>query len=137
MNKKRTAVFLLILAGIISLMLTACGGNDTLESYVANNEDAKEALADVVDSSQAQGVVVDIKGNDIIYTCDVSGTEGITSDVAKSDQAKEILKEGMDGQAESFKEVASYMSNLSGIDDVRVVVKYTYGKDVILQNTYK
>ena len=137
MYKKRTAVLLLIAVSLFSMMLAACGKNDTLESYIKNNQEAQEAIDEVIASSAEQGVVVEIKGNEIIYNCDISGMEGITSELAKSDQVKDLLKEGMDGQAENFKEVASYMSELSGIDDIKVVVKYTYENETILQNTYE
>ena len=137
MYKKKTAALLLVAVCLISMMMAACAKNDTLEAYIANNQEAQEAIDEVIASSAEQGVVVEIKGNEIIYNCDISGTEGMTSELAKSDQVKDMLKEGMEGQEENFKEVASYMSDLSGIDDIKVVVNYTYGKEEILQKTYE
>ena len=68
--KKRTLIVFLVMAVISALCFTACGKEEmTLEKYVKDNPDIQESIDSAMNDSN---VVVEITGNDISYTFDLS-----------------------------------------------------------------
>ena len=143
------AALLMIIALVSAMMFTACGSKTeettetpTLESFMSEHPDVKEQIDEKVAGGETSGVKVDISGNDIIYTYDLSDLEDMTEEFAKSDEVKENLQAALDEQADAFKGVASSMEsiiNQAGIEisGVQVVVNYTYGDEVLVSGTYK
>jgi hypothetical protein len=77
MKKKAITALLLIMTLCMSLALCACGNKkaepQTLEEYAANNEEIQNSIVSAMEDSQ---VAVSIKGNDILYSYDLSNAEG-------------------------------------------------------------
>ena len=138
MRTKKILTAVMAIVMMSALFLTACGSKTTtLESYVNDNSDVREQLDKALGSAEDQGVKVDIQGNDIIYTFALASLDGITEEIAKSDEIKSAFEEAMDGQADAFKSVASQMVEATGIEGIRVIVNYTYEDEVVATGTFE
>ena len=145
----KLAIILMVIALFSAMMMTACGsksaeksGPTTLEAFINEHPDVKSELDKKVADGETSGVAIEIKGNDIIYTYDLSGVKDMTEEFAKSDDLKEALQTALDSQADAFKSVASRMESVVNDADVeikgiRVVVNYVYGDEVVVSGTFE
>ena len=138
MKMKRFFVTLLTIVMACSLMLTACGSKEpaTLEESIAKDTEVQEEFNEVVASAEEQGVKVEVKGNEIVYTFDITGMDGLTEELATSDELKTTLTEAMNAQADTFKDIAANLSEETGISGISVVVNYMYGDEMIATGTF-
>lgn len=138
MKMKRFFVTLLTIVTACSLMLTACGSKEpaTLEESIAKDTEVQEEFNEVVASAEEQGVKVEVKGNEIVYTFDITGMDGLTEELATSDELKTTLTEAMNAQADTFKDIAANLSEETGISGISVVVNYMYGDEMIATGTF-
>ena len=131
MKRKLTTIVATVFVLILSVsMLTACGGN-TLEKYASEHKDFESTLESTLNLKGVDGTV-DIKGNDIIITTDI--TKSI-SGVEVTDDLKTTLKGSFD---QSFDYLAdSFASNIKNIEDktdtknVKLIVKVNLGDEEI------
>lgn len=139
MKQKRLLVILTAIAMAAVMLLTACGSKEepTLESYVNDNEEVKAELEEAVSANEQNGLKIEIQGNDIVYTFDLSAVDGFTEDLAKDAGVKEALETGMEEHADDFKKVASEMAATTEIKGIQVIVNYVYNDEVIATSTYQ
>ena len=145
----KLAILLMVIALFSAMMMTACGSKSaekseptTLEAFINEHPDVKSELDKKVADGETSGVAIEIKGNDIIYTYDLSGVKDMTEEFAKSDDLKEALQTALDSQADAFRSVASRMESVVNDADVeikgiRVVVNYVYGDEVVVSGTFE
>ena len=102
MIKRRNSLFalLLMLALSAAVFMTACKGGtqepQTLEDFAKNNENIQESIDSAATDSN---VVVEIKGNDIIYTFDLANMEEYTNELVHNEQVVGNLQKALDQSA--------------------------------------
>ena len=134
MKRKGLIALLLSFVMMMSVMASACSSTPkTIEEYI--NSD-KDAMAEVQKAADASGLTVDFKGNDVIYTYDLSGIDGVTEENIKSDVMVENLSNALAGQGETFASLCKQLEEESKIEGIQIVVNYTYGDEVIVTKTF-
>lgn len=134
MKKKGLTALLLIFVMMMSVMASACNSAPkTIEEYI--NKD-KDAMAEVQKAADSSGLTVDFKGNDVIYTYDLAGLDGVTEEVVKSDLMVEQLSSALDNTGNTFASLCKQLEDESKITGVQIVVNYTYGDEVIVTKTF-
>jgi cell division protein ZapA (FtsZ GTPase activity inhibitor) len=143
MKKGNRFVLIMTLAVITAMVFTACGSKkqQTLESYVNDHPEIKAEIDEQIGADEYNGITVEFSGNDMIYNFDLSSNESITEEMAKSEEIKTALDEGLAGQEESFKAAAntvlkSIKEDGGTIDAIRVIVNYNYGDELITSATF-
>ena len=133
MKRKGLIALLISLVMMLSVFTTACGGPKTIEEYVKNDKDAQEQLDKVAES---QGLAVDITGNDVVYTYDISSIDGVTEEIGTSDLMKDQLASALDNVSDQFVGLCKQLEEESKIEGVQIVVNYTYGDEIIITKTF-
>lgn len=132
MKKKSLFSILAVAVLLISMVLTSCGEDKTLESYVNNDKDLKEKIQQIGEDS---GLGVEIKGNDVIYTFDIE-TLGVTKDMV-DDNLKTELEKALDTQKGTFVSVVDTLEEETEIDGIRIVINYTFQDEVLVNKIYE
>ncbi|MCQ2545343.1 MAG: DUF4854 domain-containing protein [Clostridia bacterium] len=134
-----------LLLGIVvvlamGLSLCACGGGGgdaeeplTLEKYAAENADFQDQLNSY--SEQDDSVVVTAEGNNLVFTYDTAKL-GISEEMAQSDSIKNALNEELDKQKDTFVSTANTIKNTTDVPEVNVVVKYMFGDQEIVSQSF-
>ena len=132
---KRKSIVAMLLAFIMtfSLMATACGSPKTIEEYINKDKDAAEQVQKAADTA---GLTVNFKGNDVVYTYDLSSINNVTEEVIKSDMMKEQLASALDSTADTFVGLCKQLEEESKIEGIQIIVNYTYGDEVIVTKTF-
>lgn len=134
MKKKGLIALLMSFVMMMSIMASACSSAPkTIEEYVSKDKDAMEEVQKAADSA---GLTVAFKGNDVIYTYDLSGLDGVTEDVVKSDMMVEQLTSALDSTGDTFASLCKQLEEESKIEGVQIVVNYTFGDEVIVTKTF-
>lgn len=165
MKKKSILMILLALALCMSLFMTACGGskeasnqgeqqnveeqqnieeqqnNDvttapsyaTLEDYLKNNSTIKETI---VSSAEESGMTTAFKGNEIIYSLELSGIEGYTADTVKSEVVLAAIQDGLEAQKSVFGNSSKSMEELTGVDGIITTILYTWEGEEVLSRSF-
>ena len=143
MKKKSIFVLLLVLVLTASLSMTACGKKggsggssdkpETLEQYAVNNPDVQKSIDDATSQSDVE---VEIKGNDVIYSFELSKMEGYTEDVAKDPAVVENLQKALDNAGPTFGGIAKTLEGATGISGIHVIVYYTYEGETLATQTF-
>jgi hypothetical protein len=137
MKKKAITALLLIMTLCMSLALSACGNKkaepQTLEEYAANNEEIQNSIVSAMEDSQ---VAVSIKGNDILYSYDLSNAEGYTEDIVKDEKVVESLQSSLEKGAPTFVGIIKTIEEETGMTGIRVIVTYNFGDEEIASRTY-
>ena len=133
--KKRTLIVLLIMAVITALCFTACGSKETmdLEKYAQDNPEIQESIDTAASDSN---VVVEIKGNDISYTFDLSKMEGYTEEIAKSDTIISTLDQSLGEAGATFGGICKSVEESTGISGITSTVTYTWEDEVLVTKTF-
>ena len=135
--KKRILLVLLAMLVGMTMIMTACGGGSdepmTLEKYVQNDADVQKSIDSAMTDSN---VLVEIKGNDIIYTFDLATMEGYTEELAKSDDIKAALQSALDAAGGTFGGIAKSIEEATGIAGINTIVNYTWGDEVLITKTF-
>lgn len=123
MRKKESKVLALILmlamVMSVSMFMTSCSSEpSTLEEYVAQDSDLQEQL-DSLASSQ-EGMTVEIKENQIIYT--YTYPDQIAEDIL--DDVKAQFESAMESMGSTFESIASSCEEETGITGITVKVSY-------------
>ena len=133
MKRKGLIALLISLVMMLSVFTTACGGPKTIEEYVKNDKDAQEQLDKVAES---QGLAVDIIGNDVVYTYDISSIDGVTEEIGTSDLMKDQLASALDNVSDQFVGLCKQLEEESKITGVQIIINYTYGDTVLVTKTF-
>ncbi len=135
MKKKSILSILICLTLIFSMVaLASCSSTpETLEEYVASNEDAMDEINEAADSA---GLDVTISGNDIIYSYDIANYDGITEEVAKSDTMVDSLQSALESADSTFSGICEDLEEESSIEGIRIIVNYTYGDENLVSMTF-
>lgn len=132
--KKRTLIVLMIMALITSLCFTACGKKaQTLEQYCKDNPEVQESIDKAMTDSS---VLVEIKGNDIVYTFDLSSMDGYTEELAKSDAIISALEEALGAASGTFGGISKSIEDTTEIKGINTVVNYNWGDEVLVTKTF-
>ena len=148
MNRK--SIFFILMVMLLSsvLMMTACGksggsgsgggetetsGPMTLEQYAKENPDVQKSIDEATADSEVE---VSIKGNDVIYSFELSNMKGYTADVANDPSVKESLQAALDGAGSTFGGIAKTLEEATEISGIKVTVNYTYNGEMMATRTY-
>lgn len=135
MKRKSIIALIITFAMVMSLFITSCGSKEpeTIESFVNNNKEASEKIKDAAENS---GLDVTITGNDVIYTYDLKNYEGMTADLAKSEQLTSSLEAALTQSEESFVNLCSQLEEQSKIEGVQIIVNYSFEDEVLVTKTF-
>lgn len=134
--KKRSLIALFMILAVLSAMcLTACGSKEamTLEKYVKDNPDVQESIDSATGDSN---VKVEIKGNEIIYTFDLSTMEQFTEESAKSDAVIAALEDALAGASGTFGNISKTIEDSTEIQGISTTVNYTWGEEVLVTKSF-
>lgn len=132
--KKFTAGLVSLLIGV-ALLLGGCADKTpkTLEEVVASNE---QIAAEISQGTDDSGIQIDIKGNTVTYSYDISSVDGVTEEMLEKEDFLKSFQTSLDAQASTFANVCSTLEEKTGIEGISVNVIYTYGDKEIANATY-
>lgn len=134
MNKKSVIAIVLTLSLMLVSGLTACAKKaDTLESFLLSNDEVNKEIQEAADAS---GLSVEIKGNEVSYSFDLSSIEGAEEKTLKDPAMIEKLEESIDSQGSTFVELCRELEEKTGYTGIRMIVNYNYGDEVLVSRTY-
>ena len=133
--KKRKLIVLMIMAIITVLCFTACSSTEavTLEKYCQDNPDVQESIDEAIGESN---VNVEIKGNEIVYTLDLSTVDGYTEELVKSDDVVAAIEDALGAASETFGNIAKTIEETTEITGIQTTVNYCWGDEVIVTKTF-
>ena len=132
----------MMLAVVTAMCFSSCGKKtQTLESYINDHPDVKAEIDEKLGADEYKGITVEFKENEMIYNFDLANMETMTEEFAKSDEAKELLQQGLDGQADAFVSTANTVLQAvrddgGEIESVKVTVNYNYGDELIATGSF-
>ncbi len=130
---KRYVAIALSVVMAAALLLAGCGKESepkTVESIVSSND---EIASTIKSGAEESGVNVDIKGNTITYSYDISTIDGITDELVEGEEFVKSLEDSLSSQKNSFAGICKTIEEKAEIEGVVVEVVYTY-KDKELAN---
>lgn len=131
---KRKGLFAVLLSLVLIIAMTACNSSPkTIEEYINKDKEAQEQVQQAADQA---GLTVDFKGNDVIYTYDLSSIENVTEEVIKSDIMVDQLTSTLESTGDTFSGLCKQLEEESKIEGIQIVVNYTYGDEVIVTKTF-
>lgn len=141
--KKRTTIVLMIMAVLTAMCFTACGKKaaPTLESYINDHPEVKSEIDEQMGTEGLQGVTIEFSGNEMIYNFDLASMQNVTEEIAKAEETKAALDQGLEAQSATFVNVANTILDTlkqdgAEIDTVQVTVNYKYGDELITTRTF-
>lgn len=122
---KRKSVLLMLLSVLMIVSMAAfmvsCGGEDpTLESYIAEDEEAK---AEIEDMAETNGLDISVVENELTYTYKYDET----FDADMVDMLSEQLESAMASMDSTFNGLVTDLEEQSGISGITLVVVYQNG----------
>jgi transcriptional regulator with PAS, ATPase and Fis domain len=124
----------MIMALLMALVMSSCEKKpETLEEFVNSNEDSMKDIQKTADES---GLKVDIKGNEVTYSYDISDYDGMTEEIAKGDQMKKALEDALNDASDTFTGLCGDLEEESGIEGVTIKVNYTYKDENLITKVY-
>lgn len=133
-KKKRLYLIIAGMILVVAMLLSACVSKpSTIEELISSNKDVEEQVKSAAENA---GMTVDIKGNEIVYSYDLSGIEGVTEETLKEEAMIKSLQSSLDSQKSAFGKVCKTIEEKSGISGVSATVNYTYGDEVLVTGTY-
>lgn len=136
MFNRRKSIFAIVLSMILmsSLVFVSCASKpDNLESFLKSNEDVKK---DIDAAADAAGMSVEVKGNDVIYTYDLSTIDGVTEDMLKDEAMINTLQSSLDSMEDTFVETCKKLEEETGFTGIKMIVNFTYGDEVLVTQTF-
>ena len=132
--KRSITIFLsLILAA--TMLLTACSESKpgTLEEIVETDEEVAE---EINRGAEESGIGIEIKGNEITYTYDISSVDGVTDEMIEDEDFVKSFSTSLESQGAAFADICASLEEKTGIEGVSVTVVYMYGDKKITSATY-
>ncbi len=139
MKKTNYIALILIVCFAFCFALTACGkkpsgtGTKTLESVAAKDSSIQESMKKEMEANE--GLTIEIKGNDLIYTYDMTVLSS-DSEALKSDAMKTALADAIDAQKAVFGDICKTVEDETGIQGIQTVVNYTAGEELLVSRTF-
>lgn len=135
MKRKGIISLIICFTLVMSIFITSCGSKEpeTLEAYLANNPDA---AAEIQEASDSSGLEVSITGNDVTYTYDLKNFDGMTEELAKSDELVKSLSDAISENADNFSQLCASLEESSKIEGIQIIVNYTYDGEVLTSATF-
>jgi len=136
MINRRNSLFAIVLSMILmsSLVFASCASKpDNLESFLKSNEDVK---ADIDAAAESAGMTVEVKGNDVIYTYDLSTIDGVTEDMLKDEAMINTLQSSLDSMESTFVDTCKKLEEETGFTGIQMIVNFTYGDEVLVTQTF-
>lgn len=146
MKKNNYIALILIICLAFCFALAGCGkkpsGSDsnapaadtkTLESVATKDSKIQEELKKNMDANE--GLVIEIKGNDLIYTYDMTVLSS-DPETLKSDAVKNALADAIEEQKSVFGDICKTLEDETGIQGIQTVVNYTAGEEVLLSRIF-
>lgn len=134
--KRRTLIALFMVLAVLSAMcFTACGSKEamTLEKYIKDNPDVQESIDSATGDSNVQ---VDITGNEIVYTFDLSSMDQFTEESAKSDAVIKALDDALGAASGTFGGISKSIEETTEIQGISTTVNYTWGEEVLVTKSF-
>ena len=134
---KRKPLILFVASSLISALLM-CGCSEkpkepeTLEEMISSSSE----VADILENDKSEGVSVEVKGNEVTYTCDISSLEGLPSDILDNEDLKKNFEASIDSQASSFQKTCASLEEKTGLSGISVNVVYTYDGQEYVRRTF-
>ena len=166
MKKKTALILVLIFTLAAALFMTSCGSDSseepaqTPEETAAESEETAEAEEPAAEpeetapktfedyanenkdtlssfqNSDEGGVRVTAEGNDLVYTYDMSKAGDYTKEQITSEEVISALDESSDSNKSSFASVAKTLEEQTEISGIRVVIRYTWKDELLLEKVY-
>lgn len=134
MKRSNIIALMLALSMLFGLGLTSCAKKpQDLESYINSNDDVKQELQQTADDA---GMTIDIKGNEITYSTDLSKLEDVKEETIKEPEMVEKLQDALDGQKDTFVALCKELEEKTELSGIKMVVNYTYGDEVLATQTF-
>ena len=107
--------------------------SQTLEEFLKANP----ATMEQVKNSGDEHMKIEVKENNLIYVYDVSTMDGMTKDIALSNDMKEKLDSALESYSSSFSGLCDMLESATEIKGIKILVKYTYGDTVISEKEFE
>lgn len=136
MINRKNRVFVIVLSMILmsSFIFASCASKpDNLESFLKSNDEVK---TDIDAAAESAGMTVEVKGNDVIYTYDLSNIEGVTEDMLKDEAMINTLQTSLDSMEDTFVETCKKLEEETGFTGIKMIVNFTYGDEVLVTQTF-
>lgn len=134
MKRKSLISVIVMMVLLMALIMSSCEKKpESLEEFVNSNEDSMEDIQKTADES---GLKVEIKGNEVTYSYDISDYEGMTEEIAKGDQMKKALEDALNDASDTFTGLCGDLEEESGIEGVTIKVNYTYKDENLITTVY-
>lgn len=134
--KKTLKTIAMALVMALMLAMTACGGNRdaALEEYFQTDE-MQEMIQEAKDSVEGSGMSIEIlaEGNSLIYEYTF---EEDSFDDSMLDAVKDQLVSGLESTASTFEGIASDLNEELKIDNSKVIVRYLYNGETLVESEY-
>ena len=105
-----------------ALALSSCGAS-SLEDYMVSNEDQ---LQELQADAESMGMELEVSGNDIIFNINVHNFTELHESAIQDGSFEEAYKPIVDDSADTFVNVCTQYEKETGIDGIRVIVRYSY-----------
>ena len=112
---------------------TTPAATQTLEDFIKSNPTTMQQVKDSTGGDE--NMTVDIQGNTVIYTYDFSNMDGV--DKATAMTMKEQLDSALEQYGSTFSGLCSTLEGATQIKGIKILVKYTYGDEVISQGEFE
>ena len=139
MKKTNYIALILIVCFAFCFALTACGkkpsggSTKTLESVATKDSSMLEEIKRNMEANE--GLTIEIKGNDLIYTYDMA-VLGSDPDTLRSDAMKAALDAELDKQKAVFGNICKTIEDELGINGIQTIVNYTAGDELLTSKTF-
>ncbi|MBQ6150642.1 MAG: DUF4854 domain-containing protein [Mogibacterium sp.] len=134
MKKKSLLALVMIIAVFSAMFFASCGKKEqTLEEYCADNPEIQKSIDEAM---SGKNVLVEIKGNDIVYSFDLSKADGYTEEIAKSDEINEALTNALTQAGPTFGGIAKSLEESTKVSGINVTVNYQWGDEVLVTKTF-
>lgn len=131
-NKKLS---LILVAVLLMSLFTACASKPkTLEQYLQKDTKSMEQIQEIAQQSDME---VEISENTITFTYDLTAIDGLTKDVAQSDEFKTTLDTELSKQASTFEGLCKQIGDAAKVENTQMTVKYTYEGEAIVEQTFE
>ena len=133
---KKRSIYMVLLSLLLLLgtLFTSCVSKPgNIEELLNSNPDIQQEIQTAAENA---GMSVEIKGNEIIYSYDLSSVEGATEEALKDEAMIKNLQSALDSQRDQFVNVCKSIETETEISGVSATVSYTYKDDVLVTQTF-
>ena len=133
---KKRSIYMVLLSLLLLLgsLFTSCVSKPgNIEELLNSNPDIQQEIQTAAENA---GMSVEIKGNEIIYSYDLSSVEGATEEALKDEAMIKNLQSALDSQKDQFVNVCKSIETETEISGVSATVSYTYKDDVLVTQTF-